>query len=194
MKGENFKAGFSRNVVPVLVAVVVMALTLVTVPLTATPARVFGGYGWSSNMNDPGGAQWIKYASFVSTPPISPAPPTSQPVVLSSLPAVAAANSEPTLVTATASNSEPTSAPVAAFNSESTLATVAINAAAIQGNDVDFTGFTLDGVPAASWALSGDGDLVLNFKLGGLYATGDVVTLTGKYLGGKTFTVSVTVK
>ncbi len=46
MKGENFKAKFIRNALPVVVAVVVMALILVTVPLTSTPAKVFGGYGW----------------------------------------------------------------------------------------------------------------------------------------------------
>ena len=161
MKSENFKAGFGRNAVPVLVAVVVMALILVTVPLTSTPARVFGGYGWANYMNDPGGVHWIKYASFVTLPP---------PHAASSESAVVAANSEPT------------------------LATVAINAASIQGNNVDFTGFTLDGVPAASWALSGEGDLVLNFKLGGRYAAGDVVTLSGKYKDGTAFTVTVTVQ
>ena len=162
MKSENFKAGFSRNVIPVLVAVVVMALILVTVPLTSTPAKVFGGYGLRHYMSDPTGVNWIRFSLFY---------PTIKPeAAVSSEPAVVAANTGPT------------------------LATVAINAAAIQGTDVDFAGFTLDGVQAVSWSLSGDGDLVLNFKLGGLYAAGDVVTLSGKYRDGTAFTVSVTVK
>jgi hypothetical protein len=160
MKSENFKTRFSRNAMPVLVALVVMALILVTVPLTSTPAKVFGGYGWKNYMSGPL-SQWIRYASFKV--PVSGAG--------SSGPAVAASN-----------------------NSEPTLATVAIYAVAIQGNDVDSSAFTLDGVPAASWALSGDGDLVLNFKLGGLYAAGDVVTLNGKYKDGTAFTVDVTIQ
>ena len=151
MKGENFKAKFFRNVMPVVVAAVVMALILVTVPLTSTPARVFGGYGWADRMSDP--TQWNKYASV-----------TVAPAALMS----ASASSE-------------------------TLATVTLDAAAIQGNDVNFAAFTLDGVPVASWALV-DGEWVLNFKLAGLYAAGDVVTLSGKYTDDKTFTVSVTVK
>ena len=129
----------------------VMALILVTVPLTSTPAKVFGGYGWTIPATDPTGINWIRYASRIG-------------------------------------------GGAGAGNNESTLFTVAVNAAAIQGNDVDFAGFTLDGVPAASWSLSGDGDLVLNFKLGSLYADGDVITLSGKYRDGTAFTVVVTVK
>jgi len=152
MTVENLKAKFTRNAVPVVVATVVMALILVTVPLTSTPASVFGGYGWSDPANDPNGIYWIKYSSFVDVSGGSVA------------------------------------------NNEATLSTVELNAAAIQAEGVDFAGFTLDGVPAASWALSSDGGLVLKFKLDGLYAAGDVVTLIGKYIDGKTFTVNVTVK
>ena len=147
---------------PVVVAVMVMALILVTVPLTSTPAKVFGGYGWKNYLNDPGGTGWVKFASFVT------------PLGGGSL--------SGSVATAVVANDAPT------------LATVAINAAAIEGNDVDSAGFTLDGVPAASWALSGEGDLVLNFKLGGLYSAGDVVTLAGKYKDGTAFTVTVTVQ
>lgn len=150
MKNENFGVKFTRNAVPVMVAAVVMALILVTVPLTSTPASVFGGYGWSGPANDPNGIYWVRYSSFVPT-------------------GGSAAN-------------------------ESTLSTVEVNAAAIQANDVDFAGFTLDGVPVASWSLTSGGDLVLKFNLDGLYAAGDVVTLIGKYIDGKTFTVNVTVK
>lgn len=160
MKNENLRKGFSRNAMPVLVAVMVMALILVTVPLTSTPAKVFGGYGWKNYLNDPDGTRWIKFASFVT-----PVGPLSGSVV-----ADVVASDMPT------------------------FATVAINAAAIQGNDVDSAAFMLDGVSAASWALSGEGDLVLNFKLGGLYAAGDVVTLAGKYKDGTAFTVTVTVQ
>ena len=156
MKSENFKAKFSRNALPVMVALLVMALILVTVPLTSTPAKVFGGYGWQNFMSDPTGIQSYKYASFVED---------------------------------TDSGMD-----AGAANNEVTLATVGLNAAAIQGNDLDFSAFTLDGAPAASWSLSGDGDLVLNFKLDGLYAAGDVVILSGKYKDGTVFTVSVTVK
>ncbi len=159
MKSENFKTGFSRNVIPVLVAVVVMALILVTVPMTSTPAKVFGGYGWQNYMSGPL-AQWIRYASFTVPSPLGGG-----------------------------------TGPVAAASSnQPTLATVAIYATAIQGNDVDSAAFTLDGVPAASWALSGEGDLVLNFKLGGRYTAGDVVILSGKYKDGRAFTVSVTIQ
>lgn len=153
MTGKNLGAKFIRNAVPVMVAAMIMALILVTVPLTSTPAKVFGGYGgggWTDRATDPTGIYWYKYSSFVITGGVA--------------------------------------------NSEPTLATVALNAAAIQGNDVDFAGFTLDGVQAASWSLSRDGDLILNFKLDGLYSTGDVVTLSGKYKDGTVFTVDVTVK
>ena len=152
MKSEHFKAKFTRNVLPVMVAVVVMALILVTVPLTSTPASVFGGYGgWAGRMSDP--TQWYKYASFANAP----------------------------------------AAGHAVGNSEPTLATVVLDGAAIRDNNVDPFGFTLDGVQAASWSLSGAGDLVLSFNLPGLYSTGDLVTL--KYnKDGRTFTIAVTVK
>ena len=41
MKDKNL----SKNVMSVVIAVVVMSLILLTVPLTSTPAKVFGGYG-----------------------------------------------------------------------------------------------------------------------------------------------------
>ena len=34
-----------KNVMSIVIAVVVMVLILIVVPLTSTPAKVFGGYG-----------------------------------------------------------------------------------------------------------------------------------------------------
>ena len=46
MKNEKLGMMLRKNIIPVLIAVLVMFLILTVIPLTSTSAKVFGGYSY----------------------------------------------------------------------------------------------------------------------------------------------------